>query len=157
MLWEAVFYSNEGGELLDTAVYAITGIAKFCDISKSWRHVLIWIQWNGEKSVPFNFIPVNPTQTHWTSPLPDFQLQRNIESGPIFCFVSKGSIQLGTQLGFTLRLSVNVKSGIENFIWKKKKPSPPVELSVELACFWQHLRDKCCHVNKEQEQSLPLY
>lgn len=147
---------NGTGGLLDTAVSAITGDAKFCDTSKSWRRVLIWIQWNGKKWAiqfyscescpnPLNFIIA------WFSTSKEYWV-----SGPFFCFVSKGSNQFETQLGFTRRLKVNQALDILSGK-KKKKISLPMELSVELAYFWQHLGDKCCHITKEQEQSLPLY
>lgn len=98
---------NGTGGLLDTAVSAITGDAKFCDTSKSWRRVLIWIQWNGKKWAiqfyscescpnPLNFIIA------WFSTSKEYWV-----SGPFFCFVSKGSNQFETQLGFTRRLKVN--------------------------------------------------
>lgn len=88
--------------------------------------IMSWFEFNEmEKRGPSNFIHVNPTQTHWTSPLPDFPLQRNIESVVLFSlffhFVSKGPNRFGTLLRFTLRLTANVKSGVENFIWKKKE------------------------------------
>lgn len=71
--------------------------------------VVSWYEFNEmEKSGPSNFIHVNLAQTHWTSSLPDFPLQRNIEWVALFfCFVSKGSNQFETQLGFTRRLKVN--------------------------------------------------
>lgn len=138
---------------------AITGNAKFCDTSKSWRHVPIWIQWNGKKqAVQFYSCESHPNPLNFT--IAWFSTSNEYwKNGHFFCFVSKGPNQFGTRLGFTLRLTVNVKSGIGNCIWKKKskkKLSLPVEISVELVYFWQHLRDKCCHINKEQEQSLPL-
>lgn len=82
--------------------------------------VISWSEFNEmEKSGPSNFIHVNPTQTHWTSPLPDFPLQRNIEREAIFfCFVSKGVQSVWNS---TLRLTVNVKSGVGNFLRKIKK------------------------------------
>ena len=64
--------------------------------------VVSWSEFNEmEKSGPSNFIHVNPTQTEWTSPLPDFPLQRNIEREAFFFFFAawvKGSNQFGTWL-----------------------------------------------------------
>lgn len=38
----------------------------------------------------------------------------------------------------------------------KKKMSIPTELSANLANIWQQLGEKCCHITKDWEQSLPL-
>lgn len=111
--------SNRGGGRY-TAVSGITGHAKFSDTSKSWRRVLIWIQWNGKKrAIQFYSCESHPNPLNFT--IARFSTSKEYwESGPFFCFVSKGSNQFGTRSGFTLRLTVNVKSGIGNFIRKKK-------------------------------------
>ncbi len=116
-LWVVEFSSSNGGGgcwiQLSLPSLAMPNSATHLRVG-----VISWSEFNEmEKSGPSNFIHVNPTQTHWTSPLPDFPLQRNIERvAPFFCFMSKGSNQFGTRLGFTLRLTVNVKLGTENFI-----------------------------------------
>lgn len=77
-----------------------------------------------KKSAPSNFIHVKHAQTHWTSSLADFPLQRNIERvSPFFCFVSKGSNQFETQLGFSRRLKANQALDILS----EKKSSLPME------------------------------
>lgn len=131
---------------------AITG--QLCDTSKSWRHVLIWIQWNGKKvgcPILFMWIPPKTTELYYCL---IFHFKGILREWPFFFwFVSKSSNHFGTWLGYILRLIVNVNSGIEIVIWKK---AFSVEFSVEVVNFWQHLRDKCSHINNEQEQSLPL-
>lgn len=87
--------------------------------------IVSWYEFNEmEKSAPSNFIHVKHAQTHWTSSLADFPLQRNIEwVSPFFCFVSKGSNQFETQLGFSRRLKANQALDILS----EKKSSLPME------------------------------
>lgn len=155
--WLSFFVSNGGGGCWLQLSLPSLAMPNFCDTSKSWHRVLIWIHWNGKKwAIQFYSSESHPNPLNFT--IAWFSTSKEYwESVPFFCFVSKGSNQFGTCLGFTLRLTVNVKSGIGNFIREgEKKLSLPVVLSVELVYFWQHLWDKCCHINKEHEQSLPL-
>lgn len=141
--------------LLDTAVSAVPNSATHLRVG-----IMSWFEFNEmekKRAIQFYSCESHPNPLNFS--IAWFSTSKEYREWLFFSFVSKGSNWFGTSLGFTLRLTANVKSGIENFTWKKRKKLlfVPVEFSVELAYFWQHRRDKCCHINKEQVQSLPLY
>lgn len=83
-LWVVEFWSSNGGGgcwiQLSLPSLAMPNSATHLRVG-----VMFWSVFNEmEKSGPSNFIHVNPTQTKWTSPLPDFPHQRNIERVALF-------------------------------------------------------------------------
>lgn len=99
-IWVVESPSSTGGRRYSTQLplHKVT-TAKFCDTSKSWHHVLIWVQWSGKKwVVQFYSYESHPNPLNFT--IAWFSTSKEYwKTGPFLCLAVKVPISLGLGQG----------------------------------------------------------